>query len=343
MLALGALVEPPLLALAHGRRLRPMLVAGFGGVAVACCAAAWAPSYPLLVAALLCYGPATGVGVRLSEAALMASHPDARETMLARWTLWSLAGDLLAPILVAASTSMGLGLKGALWTTALWAAAQAVLVSRAPIASGVEEDGELPCPPLQALREALTCMPLVGWSLAAVLCNLMDEVLVSFGALHLEALGATPGGRAVTFTAWIAGSALGAVTLERLANRLPAGLLLLLSGAGAAVAYTGWLLAGGWPAAALALGATGFFAAAHHPLLTARAYATLPDRPSTVAAVSSLVAVLDLGVPVIIGLIADAWGVGAALVVLLVQPAGVIAAAAVARASRRQESVAPDA
>src|SRR2546421_425484 len=39
------------------------------------------------------------------------------------------------------------------------------------------------------------------WCAAGVLCTLMDEVLVSFGALHLEALGATPAQRGVALAA----------------------------------------------------------------------------------------------------------------------------------------------
>lgn len=332
MLALGAVIEPPLLALARGARARPMIALGFAGVAAACFTAAAAPSYPVLIGALLLYGPAAGVAVRLSEAALMAAHAGAREAVLARWTLLGLVGDLLAPLGVAVSASLGVGLRGALMATGLWVAAQGLLVALVPTPPVDDAADEEDVPVAGAFAAALRSAPLLGWSLAAVSCNLLDEVLVSFGALHLQAdLGASPTSRAVAFAAWIAGGLLGAATLERLAAVASVRTLLIGSGAGAAVAYAGWLVAPTWPWAAAALGVTGFFAAAHHPLLTARAYATLPHRPHTVAAVTSLVAVLDLAVPAGVSLAADGFGLMAALAVLMLQPIAVIAAGAMAR------------
>lgn len=320
---LGALLEPPLLALAHGRRERPLRTAGLLLMAATALAAALVPSYALLLVALAFYGPASGVGVNLAQAALVAANPHRREVVLARWSLFGEVGDLLAPAVLAVSVALGLGLRGALIAAAALALVQALAAWRAPVA-GDDAEPEAPRP---RLREALRSRPLVGWSLAAVLCGLMDEVLVSFGALHLaQRLGMGAGARAVILSAWVVGALLGAALLERLAARVRPAALLVGSGAWAALAYAAWLGASTPLASTLTLGLAGLFAAAHYPLLRARAYASVPEQPHLVLAVGALTGTLDLLLPLAVGAVADGAGLGAAMLVLLLQPLGVVVA-----------------
>lgn len=333
---LGAVLEPPLLALAHGRRQRLMLGVGLAMMAAATLAAALAPSYWLLLAALMVYGPASGLGTNLAEAALVSAHPGRGEQVLARWSLLGHLGDLLAPAALAASVALGLGWRGALVAVAAFAllqAAAALTLRGGTGQSSAEEEEDAPAPPLrETLRLALGCRPLLGWSLAAVLCGLLDEVLVAFGALFLtERLGAGATGRAAILSAWVLGAIAGAVMLERFASRFRPATLLAVSGLGCAVAYSAWLACTTWLASALALGVAGMFASAHYPLLRARAFAALPDRPHVVLAVGSLFSAVELLLPLAVGGVADGLGVFAAMLVLLVQPVGVLLAAAVSR------------
>src|SRR3990172_8988380 len=109
---LGVLIEPWLLTHAQGRRARPMMLLGLVGMGASCLLAAISPSYELLLIALLVYGPASGLGVGLAQAALMGARPGDREAMLARWTFYGGAGDLLAPLALAGSVALGLGWRG---------------------------------------------------------------------------------------------------------------------------------------------------------------------------------------------------------------------------------------
>src|SRR5207248_4831350 len=77
------------------------------------------------------------------------------------------------------------------------------------------------------------------WCGAGVLCTLMDEALVSFGALHLEALGATAVQRGVAFGAATL-SAIGALAVvERIRARLGGIRLLLVASGGCAGVFAG--------------------------------------------------------------------------------------------------------
>ena len=66
-----------------------------------------------------------------------------------------------------------------------------------------------------------------------------------------------------------------------------------------------------------------------HPLAEARAYAAVPGKPGTVAALSNLFSPFDFLAPLALGWIAARFGLETALFVLLLQPLTVIAVAVV--------------
>lgn len=294
-------------------------------------AAAAAPSYPVLLAALALYGPGSGLGTGLAQSTLAAAEPGRCEAALARWSLAGTLGDLLAPAVLAASVALGLGWRGAVLAVASLTAAHALALARMPPpASGPApgDGGDEEAPLREALRAALGAPALLGWSLAVVLCSFLDEVLVSFGALWLAArLDAGPAARAAIFVAWELGALCGAALLARCAHRFTPRALLLASGLGSLACHLAWLAAPHWAASAAAAAASGLFAAAHYPLLAARAYAALPGRPHLVQAVASAFSVLDLAIPLLVGLAADRAGLLAAMLLLAVQPVGVLVAA----------------
>jgi predicted MFS family arabinose efflux permease len=332
---LGALLEPPLLAMAHGRRERPMRTVGLALMAATTLAAALAPSYWLLLAALMLYGPASGLGTGLAESALVSANPERREPVLARMYLFGLAGDLLAPAVLAASVALGTGWRGALLAVGALAFLQAAAARQAP-GAGDDTSEEPDTPVSETLRAAVRHPSLVAWSMVVVLCDLMDEVLVSFGALFLfERLEADATARAAILYAWVLGGMLGAMLLERCASRFRPSTLMAISGLGCAAAYSAWLATTTWLTSALALGVAGLFASAHYPLLRARAFAALPDKPHVVLAAGSLFGSLELAVPLLVGAVADGPGLFAAMLVLLAQPLGVLLSAAVARRGER--------
>lgn len=330
-LALGVLLEPPLLAWSQGRRARPMMLVGLGGIALSCLLAAAAPSFWVLLAALLLYGPSSGLGTQLAEAALMTERANDREATLARWMLFGLVGDLLGPIALAGSVALGFGVRGALFAAGVFALLQVFAAWRAhPEIDTSDDDEEEPHLPIrEALREGLRTRSLLAWSLAVLACSFLDELFVAFGALHLESrLGGGASARAVNFAAFVLGGVGGTVVLERLGARLSPSTWLLAAGTGSFLFYVAWLLAPGWETAAALLVGCGFFSATHYPLLTARAYASLPHRPATVAAIASLTGSLEVIAPLLIAAVADRGGVFVAVCALALQPLVVILAGA---------------
>jgi hypothetical protein len=315
-------------------------------MSLATLAAAVAPTYAIFLAALAVYGPASGLGTSLSESALVAADMGPgtgpgrgrAETVLARWALAGALGDLLAPAALAASVSFGLGWRGALGAVAALVAVQAALAAGAP--EPAPGDGAAEHGAGESLRDAVRaatgCPRLAGWSLAAAACALMDEVLVAFGALWLaEHVGAGAAERALVLGAFVAGTIAGAALLERLAARFRPSTLLGVSGTGCAAAYAAWLAAGSWLESAITMTVAGVFAAAQHPLLRARAFAAMPERPHVVLAAGALFGTVELAIPLLVGAVADRAGVRAAMLVLLAQPAAVLLGAVAARREER--------
>ncbi|MFL5428039.1 MAG: hypothetical protein ACJ79M_00335, partial [Myxococcales bacterium] len=161
------------------------------------------------------------------------------------------------------------------------------------------------------------------------------EALVSFGGLHLAALGATPAMRGAVLGAAMVGAA-GALAI---AGRVACGMrLLLVASAGCAAAFAGFLFATSLLVNAALLVLTFALAAPLHPIVSARAYAALPGRSTAVNVIASAMSTVELAIPLALGAIADRFGVRAALAVMIVQPGAlVIVSAAVllrVRASR---------
>ena len=333
--ALAVVLEPPLLLVSERFPRRWFVCGGLGALGAICLLAAAAPSYGWLVVALLLFGPASGVGVGLSQATLMDAHPERREQMMVRWTLAGALGDLAAPGFLALCAFLGGGFRlgfavvGA--TLALYAA---LLWTRPfPARPGAPEDGS-PAPGLRArLRSAAGRRSFLAWGGAVLLCGLMDEILVAFGALFLrDRVGADVGERAAILTALMVGAGLGLPVADRLLRRAPPRRLLAASALLAGLFFAAWLRARTPLASGALLFATGFFASMHYPLAKAQAYRALPESSATVNALLTAGGALMLPVPLLLGLVADGPGLAFALGLLLLQPLGLLAAALLAPA-----------
>ena len=331
MQLLGA-VEAPLFALTARWPRRSLLAAAQLAVAATCLCAANASSHWTLLLALLVYGPATGIACGTAKAALVDGAPADGEKVLSRWALYQSMGDLAAPLLLAGLALCGSGWRAAFVVAAAAALSQAVLVRRgSPL-----PHRPLPAPSEEARRPARgSVRSAILWCGAGVLCTLMDEVLVSFGALHLEALGATAVERGVALAAGTSGAIGALLGAERFASRLSGMRLLLVSSAACAAVFGACLVTSSFPLGAALLALTFAFAAPLHPVVSAKAFAALPGRSTLVNVIDSSMATVELLIPLLVGAIADRYGIRAALAAMILEPLALFTVAAVALAGER--------
>ena len=141
----------------------------------------------------------------------------------------------------------------------------------------------------------------------------MDEALVSFGALHLEALGATAAQRGVVLGVATLGAIAVLLGVERIAARCSGMRLLLLASASCSLVFGACLVTSSLPLGAALLAVTFALAAPFHPVVSAQAFAALPGRSTAVNIINSSMATVELAIPLLLGAIADRFGVRAAL------------------------------
>jgi FSR family fosmidomycin resistance protein-like MFS transporter len=321
---LSFILEPPLFVLSDRYPRRWFICGGLFALGLICIGSGLAPTYWLLLVGLALFGPASGAGVSLSQAALMDANPGARERWMLRWTLSGVAGDLATPVLFAALALFALGWRTAFVTCGFLLLAYAALLwTRDFPERSTPGPGEKVIPIRTAVAAALGNRRLLRWLFGVWLCGLLDETLVAFGTLHMrDHLGAGTTERSALLVLWTIGSAIGLVATERLLERFrPLPLLAACSVLGVVV-YVAWVFAASVAVSGVLFFGVGLLTAPLYPLAKAQAYRALPDQAGMVNAVAHVFKPLDILLPLALGLIADRFGLAAALVVLAAQPAG---------------------
>jgi predicted MFS family arabinose efflux permease len=334
--SLAFFVEAPLLAWSERVRARWLSAGSLAVLAASAWMAAAVPRGWVFFLALALYGPASGCSLAVAEGLLVESRPAERVRTMARLSLAANAGDLAVPVLLAVLAWFRLGWRaafaasGAVATILAFAhAAERPLdvVTRLAADDDDEDHGgddarESPTI-FGALRTALSTRALLGWSFACALTGLLDEVFVAFGAVHMQAIGASVSERSVALAAWVVGGFFGLALLERLAPSIRVRALLLGASALTAAAIGALAVTHSPHFAAVAFLVLGFAASTLHPLSKARAYASLPNRPALVNAVASALLPFEMAAPLVLAVIAAHMGSAAAIAALLVAPAGV--------------------
>lgn len=329
--AVASLLEPPLLLLAdrYPARRKAFVVGGLVAFGLSVGAAGLAPHPLVFGLAMAALFVSNGLGVNLAQASLMDADPERRELWMTRWVLMGTLGDLCAPLLLSALAWLALGWRSAMGVVALAVLLHAVWLARrtfpAPQCAGDEhDDGGEALHGLAALRAALGDRTLLVWVLAVAMCGSLDEVFVALASARLEqAYGADLATRGVVIGVATAGGVLGLGVLDRALSRGVDPLRWLLGVSVASVlALLAWLQAPSvaWSAAGLFL--LEALVAQLYPIAQAQAFRAHP-RAVVVEAVQSVFTPLDLLLPVLVGVIADQWGLVPALLVLGLQPVGI--------------------
>ncbi|MCU0687497.1 MAG: MFS transporter [Polyangiaceae bacterium] len=388
----SAIIEATLAIVSDRVPRRHFIVGGLLVLAAALLVCAAAPSAWLLSAALAIAGAASGAACGAAQAELITEHQGAADKAMSRWTIFAAVGDVVTPLVVAATLSVGLSYRGALVAIALVLVGQAAAVVRrsaptavprraagtaattgaaanaaggaaadaaacaaggaaadaaacvadgaaadaaASAAGGAAASAEVdatetddedapPAPLKEVLSQGLRRGRLWAWLLGAAFCGLLDEIAAALTSLRLRVdLGASEALAAACLAAFSSGSVIGAIATERYVDRVSARSILLGS-ALICTALLGLVLLAPSPAlVTVALVPLGASVAPHYALAKARAYAAVPDRPGLVNAAAQAFVVLDLGAPLALGLVADRWGLRAALACLLAQPVAI--------------------
>jgi FSR family fosmidomycin resistance protein-like MFS transporter len=336
-LILGSLIELPVGVLSGtGRRRRRFVLAGGLVFIGAVLGAGLAGTFPVLLAALVVFFPASGAFVSLTQSALMDADPARRAPLMARWTLAGAVGSVAGPLLVAAVLAAGGSWRLAFGLVAVAAAVSWLAIAAAgPASQPAGDDPGDEAEPWPGLRAAIAISARAGafrWLLLLEASDLLLDVFTAFLALYLVyAEHASPSaaalGVAVRLAAGLAGYAVLAPVLERLDGLR----VLRASVIAASLLVPAFLLVPGFAAKLVLLAALSIATAPWYPVLMAELYASLPGRSGLAVSLSSAAGLAGAVGPLAVGLIAQRAGLAWAMAVLCVVPVVMLAAPAHAR------------
>jgi FSR family fosmidomycin resistance protein-like MFS transporter len=333
-LLLGSLIELPVGVLSGtGRRRRRFVLTGGLVFIASVLAAGLAGSFPVLLAALVIFFPASGAFVSLTQSALMDAYPGRRAQHMARWTLAGAVGSVAGPVLVAAMVAAGGSWRAAFVLVAVAAAVSwlgIAATSRAAEPVAGDEDADESAGSWPGLRAALRITLAAGavrWLLLLETSDLLLDVFTGFLALYLVvSVHASPLvaaiGVAVRLGAGLAGYAALTPVLERFSPLRVLRVSVLVSG----VLFPVFLLVPGIAPKLIALAALSIVTAPWYPVLMAELYSSLPGRSGLAVSLSSAASLAGAAGPLVVGLLAQEVGLTWAMAVLCVVPVAMLAA-----------------
>ena len=308
------------------------MLAGQSGLAVALVFTAWSHSAWGLSIGLSLAGAAGGVACGAAQSMLLASNRQAADRVMVRWTLFAAVGDVLTPVVAATAIALGFSYRGAMVAIALVVAAQcagATRLANEPTDVSAGTSVALAEPLRAALAVAIRRSRLWVWLFAAASCTLLDEIVVALVALWLERdQGMSDALAAVAPVTFCVGSVLGVALTDGAVARLGGRSVLVASGALCALSIAGILVPRHPLLSCVALFLVGVTCAPHHALAMARAHDEMPSNPGTVQALAQGFVLVDVLAPLALGFVADRFGLSAAIAGLVLQPAVIVACAA---------------
>ncbi|MGE5249506.1 MAG: MFS transporter [Bacteroidota bacterium] len=322
-------IEPFLFILSDIWRRRIILLTGGLFFTASLVVVAVSHNFAVLLLALILFNPSSGAFVTLAQTSLMDSAPDRHEQNMARWTLAGSAGVFAGPLLLGALLALGLGWRAAFWSLAAFSTiVLAGAFLRLPGSQG--EAAEFPSPQtlLDGLRGALTALgdrSVLRWLILLEFSDLMLDVLYGFLALYfVDVAGFTPSLAALSVGVWTGFGLLGDFLLIPLIERVRGLDYLRMSVVLELVLFPAFLLATATWLKLTLLGLLGFFNSGWYAILKAHLFSALPGRSGAAAALDNVSGMFGRLLPLGIGLAAQAFGLQAAMWLLLAGPVALL-------------------
>lgn len=323
----GLLVNPTLDAVSDHWSKPRLVLGGMLGLALGFALAGSSTSFAWLLLAFVLMGATNGAVVGLGGAILIDQAPNAVLATTTRWVLLATVGDLLGPLLVAGTVALQGSWRLLMGSGALIWLAVALFLSAQRFPSlqtkTISDAGEqlLWRAITNNLRTGLRTPQLMRWLLLATLPSLVDEMFLGFAGLFFtDKLGISPQIVSLALMAPMIGGLLSLAWLERWGKRMPPRSILGMVALLTLVGLLGFITATHLWIALFALFIMGIGVAPWFPLAQAQAHLAMPGRSGTVGALQSLFAPIEIAAPLLIGLIAERWGIQIGMSAFLLVP-----------------------
>lgn len=323
---IAAFIEPFLGILGDVWKRRLLILGGGVFFTASLALTAVSKSFAPLLISFIIFSPASGAFVSLSQATLMDSDPERHAQNMARWTSAGSLGNVLGPLLLGAFVYFGLGWRG---TYALLSAIS-VFCLLAAFRLVPPDDSSIAHLPsfasvFDGFRSALAALKrreVWRWLLLLEFSDLMLDVFLGFLALYfVDVAGATDSQAGIAVTLWLV---LGMITdfiFIPYIDRQPDSMKFLRrTAAFELIAFSIFLIIPGFIPKLIAIIFVNLFNTGWYPILKGSLYSALPGQSASIMAIESVTTPIAKLLPLIVGLLADKFGLGAAIWLLLLGP-----------------------
>jgi FSR family fosmidomycin resistance protein-like MFS transporter len=323
---IAAFIEPFIGVLGDVWKRRALILAGGIFFTLSLVFTAISHSFLFLLFSFILFFPMSGAFVSLSQASLMDSAPDRHEQNMARWTLAGSLGVLAGPLLLGLFVYLGLGWRG---TYAMLAGLSLLCLLLAwkrvppdPARAASFPSFRVVLEGFRAAFSALKRREVWRWLLLLEFADLMMDVLLSFLAIYfvdVAKVSESQAGIAVTF--WLF---LGLFTdfafipfIDRQPNSIK---FLRFTAAAQLIFFPIFLLIPGFLPKLAVIVLVNFCNTGWYPILQGRLYSALPGQSASLMAIGAVTTPIAKLLPLLIGFLADQFGLASAMWILLLGP-----------------------
>ncbi|MDP1545775.1 MAG: MFS transporter [Anaerolineales bacterium] len=322
---IAAFIEPFIGVLGDVWRRRLLILGGGVLFTISLALTSLATSFLILLISFVLFHPSSGAYVSLSQANLMDADESRHEQNMARWTLAGSLGVLTGPLLLGLFVYLGLGWRGMYALLASLSALSLLIAIRflpadkssAPFPSFNDVfDG------FKAALAALKRKEVWRWLLLLEFADLMLDVLFSFLALYfVDVVRVSESQAGIAVTAWLF---MGLVTdflfIPFIDKQTDSVKFLRRTAWFESIAFIAFLLVPGFIPKLILVTLVNLFNTGWYPILQGRLYSNLPGQSASLMAIGAVTTPLGKFLPLLIGLLADQFGLQNAMWVLLLGP-----------------------
>lgn len=284
-----------------------------------------APSYSVLMLAMIIIFPASGSFVGIAQATLMDNDPTRRENSMALWTFSGSFAVVVGPLFFALLLSLGASwrifflLSGGLFILA------SLLVIRLPASGALRStDNENS----NSIRDNLEIAWILlkkwliwRWLILLQFSNLLLDVMFSLLALYMvDVVGVSITEATLAIAVWTGVGLIGDFLLIPLLERISGLSYLRISILVELILFPLFLLTNTWIFKLILLGLIGLFNAGWYSILKSKLYDELGEQSGAVLIVGNAAGIIGAVFPIFLGIIAEYYGLNTAMWFLLAGP-----------------------
>ncbi len=321
----ASVIEPVLGILADTPKRRLIVVGGGVAFAAACLLTGVSSGFAVLLLSFMLFYPASGAFVALSQSTLMDSDTARHEHNMARWTFAGSVGVVAGSLVLGGAVALGLGWRSLFTAGALLAVVLVAGLTRFKFPTQhVEDENGAPLSFWQSMLAALGALKrpdVVRWLILLEFSNLMLDVLYGYLALYfVDVVHIDEGQAALAVSVWTVVGLLGDLLLIPLLERVRGLSYLRVSAAIELILFPAFLLMPGLVPKLVIIGALGFFNSGWYAILQGNLYSAMPGQSGAVLAISNIAGIAGGLIPLVIGLLAERFGLGMAMWAMLLGP-----------------------